>query len=839
MLTKSGNADDAFKKVQAEEHAAINKRRALGRQMGRRLASDVEALSGEDSANGSNRRVYDTTGLSLSGGGIRSAAFCLGGLQGLEAENLIGGIDYLSTVSGGGYIGASMSACMSEPPKPDATVQSFPFGAPREYEDREAVGHLRDYSNYLLPRGGKSFLDIVTVLLRGWVTNLVFIFGVLFLLATPTVWAFPSPESLCNGSFIVRLLAGLTGALLPLDPRPGNWLCETQLFSSKGPFLVTGWMILALAVLLVIWAVRRSRFLVRGKDISDVEGIWIRLARWTIVILLAAAWIELQPVILSGFVWAREYLSQPGTTQAAVKALSAAATALSGAVVFFRNQLATFLKASQGPSGLGTLLGRFAAQAAIWVAAFVLPLLIYVLYLSLCAEAMPGRLALTIISSADLPAWLPVAGGYLLIALGLILVISLFAPNANSLHQLYRDKLSKAFLFYPERPKDSDPRDDLPVISRKLADISPATGGPYHLINAALNLQGSKYANRRGRNATFFLFSSKYVGSDVTDYARTKDIVKLDNHLDLGTAMAISGAAVSANMGALTISALSPTLALLNARLGYWMVNPRATIARVPFVTRVRNFFKQRIFGPRLPDPQAAGTQGIGGFRRFLSDIFKFYLISEMFGRLDETSPHIYVTDGGHIENLGLYQLLKRGCRAIIVIDAEADPKMTFHALSIVERYARIDLGARIDLPWEQIGQGAFPPLPQANVDGAAPRQAGVPHCALGIVEYSNGQNGLLLYVKASATGDEADYVLDYRKRNPSFPHETTGDQFFSEEQFEAYRALGFHALQTFFAGDFVWTAGADWASFRNPNTPAATPVTAAELRDCFLAMFK
>jgi hypothetical protein len=205
-------------------------------------------------------------------------------------------------------------------------------------------------------------------------------------------------------------------------------------------------------------------------------------------------------------------------------------------------------------------------------------------------------------------------------------------------------------------------------------------------------------------------------------------------------------------MGGNTVRLLSPTLALLNIRLGYWLRNPR-DLARG------------------------------GGFGGWL--LGRFYLLLEMLNQLDEKSRYVYLSDGGHIENLGVYELLKRGCQTIVVIDAEADPTMSFGSLLKLERYARIDLGVRIDLPWAAIGR-----KPQPGSRDPAP-----PHCALGQIHYPDGKSGVLLYVKASVNGDENDYVTDYRRRYPDFPHEGTADQFFGEEQFEAYRALGFHAL--------------------------------------------
>src|SRR5207248_4324962 len=72
---------------------------------------------------------------------------------------------------------------------------------------------------------------------------------------------------------------------------------------------------------------------------------------------------------------------------------------------------------------------------------------------------------------------------------------------------------------------------------------------------------------------------------------------------------------------------------------------------------------------------------------------------------------------------------------------------------------------------------------------------------AVGEIIYPQNQNGILLYVKSSISGDENDYIVDYKRRFASYPHETTADQLFSEEQFEAYRALGFHAVNELFQG--------------------------------------
>ena len=143
--------------------------------------------------------------------------------------------------------------------------------------------------------------------------------------------------------------------------------------------------------------------------------------------------------------------------------------------------------------------------------------------------------------------------------------------------------------------------------------------------------------------------------------------------------MAISGAAASSNMGSSSIRPLTPTLALLNVRLGYWLKNPHYLPVR-----------KKNGQPEKQPDvPKHHSTA--------------LYLWSEISGRLYENADAVYLTDGGHIENLGVYELLRRRCKVIIAVDAEADAPMNFSALMTLQRYARIDLGILIDLPWAPI----------------------------------------------------------------------------------------------------------------------------------------
>jgi hypothetical protein len=157
--------------------------------------------------------------------------------------------------------------------------------------------------------------------------------------------------------------------------------------------------------------------------------------------------------------------------------------------------------------------------------------------------------------------------------------------------------------------------------------------------------------------------------------------------------------------------------------------------------------------------------------------------LREMRSRLDETHKWVNLSDGGHIENLGTIELLRRRCKYIITGDGGADPDLHFGSLATLIRYARIDLGIDIDIDLKQI-----------RLKDPAKDRLSEAHVAIGRIHYpGEAEYGYLLYLKSSFTGDEDEVITEYRNRKPAFPHESTADQFFDEGQFEAYRALGQH----------------------------------------------
>jgi predicted acylesterase/phospholipase RssA len=678
---------------------------------------------------GAPNAVYDTIGLALSGGGIRSASFCLGVLQALDLAGALRQVDYLSTVSGGGYIGASLTAAMSE------NGGKFPFAAKLEKREPPSIQHLRDTSNYLFPDGPYDVLQNGAIYLRGLVTNFILVMAVLLVCAAFTILINPTFEALTKPDIL------------------GWELPESLNLFRLHYFVLTLYALIALALCAVAWGIIRSK----SKDGREVGRTGVRLFSASLLIVALIAFFELQPYVLSAI---HNWPAREGPLKV-FRYIAAVMASFATVVGFLSQKLGEMVKNALQAPRLRTKIMGYLGKLVIWLAAAVVPILLWVAYLALSYWGIahsPIQVDSAILERLEQIVPLT-AIIFLVAALVLFYLSSWLRPNANSLHPLYRDRLAKTFLF---KPLEASPgaQKDLPQLSLKLSHIKD-DAGPYHLINSALNVQDSKTCNRRGRNADFFLFSRKYIGSEATGYVSTEDMEKLETELDLATAMAISGAAFSSSMGAATIKPLTPTLAILNIRSGYWLRNPR-------FLNKRKgNFFAN------------------------------FYFIGEMLGSLDENKKSVYLTDGGHIDNLGLYELLRRRCHVIIAVDAEQDAQMSFNSFINLQRYARIDLGIRIELPWQTIHDTTQKAGEVLDAGQRTPHQG--PHCAIGEIQYPGGQYGVLIYIKSSLTGDENDYIRHYREHYPMFPHESTLDQFFTEEQFEVYRALGFHAASGLF----------------------------------------
>jgi len=246
--------------------------------------------------------------------------------------------------------------------------------------------------------------------------------------------------------------------------------------------------------------------------------------------------------------------------------------------------------------------------------------------------------------------------------------------------------------------------------------------------------------------------------------------------------MAISGAAVSPIMGDNPMGFARRVLSIANLRLNYWLYVPEES----PSVEKTSSKKPVEIRSPGL-----------------------FYLWKEYWGKLRTDWPHKYLSDGGHFENLGIYSLIQRRCKFIIAIDGEADPEMTRGAINKLTRLVRQDFGVELDIETSQLGlnKEGFSASHLAFGTIHYPRNfdaSGVTRKAIDDINLNQSDKGYILYLKSSLTGNEPNDVLDYRRRNKRFPHQSTADQLFTEEQFEAYRTLGLHIGDEIFSEELA-----------------------------------
>jgi predicted acylesterase/phospholipase RssA len=362
---------------------------------------------------------------------------------------------------------------------------------------------------------------------------------------------------------------------------------------------------------------------------------------------------------------------------------------------------------------------------------------------------------------------------------GCLLVFLLFGwrvdVNKFSLHNMYKNRLIRCYLGASNTNRSAQPftgfdEDDDIELDKLRSQPDPAgTGRPLHIVNAALNLtHGSNLAwqERKAASFTFTPWTCGYslsasVGDSSDRSARTTGAVGIsdayrdtqdyaaehdeDRHFSLGMAMATSGAAVSPNMGRASSRPLAFLLTLFNVRLGRWSPNP------------AREKWKS-----------ASPTYGL------------VCLLQELFGFSNESRTFVYLSDGGHFDNTGIYELVRRGCRTILAVDAGADEERSFKDIANAIRKCRVDFGVEISLPIQQLGTSR---AEESDSSGYA----------IGDILYRGGRFGKLVVIKPTLLGLSklpAD-LFAYGRADPAFPQQPTADQFFDESQFESYRALG------------------------------------------------
>jgi hypothetical protein len=369
--------------------------------------------------------------------------------------------------------------------------------------------------------------------------------------------------------------------------------------------------------------------------------------------------------------------------------------------------------------------------------------------------------------------------------------------NDFSMHAFYRNRIARCYAGASSQNRRPDrftglARTDSEV---RVADLLPHSfsqgeplpgaskaapanySGPFPIFCTTVNLSFGQDLAWQERKGASFAFTPLYSGYSVSftsehllkgqpkytynGFAPTASYAYEDGGIHMHSAVAISGAAVSPNWGYHTNPAMAFLLTMFDVRLGWWIKNPR--LARETGWTRPAS--------PPFP---------------------LWNLLSELMGRATDTEPYVYLTDGGHFDNMGLYELVRRRCRRILICDAEQDGKNTFEGIGMAIRKARVDYGVEINLDLRKLDPRILDPsiVPPASV---APC-----HYVKGTIRYPEDKwndYGEIVYIKASITGDEPGDVLNYKREHDEFPHESTTDQWFTESQFESYRRLGYHII--------------------------------------------
>ncbi len=668
-------------------------------------------------------------GICCSGGGIRSAAYSLGALQRLQQDGVLQKADYLSAVSGGSYIAAAMTLARRSADDP------FAPGSPEEQ-------YLRNRTTYLVPHGGEGvFLGYRVVL--GIAINLLF-FGL----------AIGLPALLLG-----LLFDGLWG-------EPGGGVNAPD-----WPSWVAG-AIAMLSILSALYYVAR-RF---GKASNSADE-WqdppadapvdgpptgperhrLIVQTWTVRLLLAAVVFAFLFVLMPDLAG---WVADPGSD--ATQPDSTGTIAIPAAVATFVAGLLGQLLARE-PKQLGADAGRVAkAGRAIW------PRLLRGLAGVAATIAVP---LLAVAWAALVAGWAVDADGWTVVlafVAGAVVLVTMYRGGdltSWSLHPFYRSRLASVFAQRRRTGADGEQAGALDTYAEipPMRKAQPPEGSwPKLVICAAANISDPG-ATPHGRRVSSFTFSAEGIGGPLVGYVPTREYEGGIAHVrsDVMTAVAVSGAALSPSMGKMTYRAGRALLALANIRLGVWMPNPRNTPDSVATATTTAT--------PEVPErPRPT------------------FLLREILGKNDLRAPYLYVSDGGHYENLGLVELLRRGCTRIYCFDGGGGRGIGA-ALGEAIALARSEL--QVDIVVDPEDMAALEP--DENGISATDHVVADIHYPDGDGYPSPAPTGKLIYARQLLTAAAPQDVHAHARRNPKFPHDPTSDQFLTDQAFESYRALG------------------------------------------------
>lgn len=834
--------------------------------------------------------------VALSGGGIRSATFALGLLQTLAQHRLLERIGTLSTVSGGGYIGAFLcrlaaqvqalhpGASASQAWRKTGQVLLTPTSAEVPLApDGQPVFHplqwLRENSRYLTPSGSDDLVNGLAYYLRGLLGlhfNLAVLLVLLGLLNVAAgfsgdwAWARWVAQGQTVRQWLAQPAAALTGqCAVPATPQTAPALCSWWVPS--GWWLAVAVLLgLALATGVAYWlTVRRTRAKGDTSPIGWQEKLegWMGWVAGFALFATFCAWaamaydtrpLPLQFKLAAGlaFVCGLAGLINLAASAGAAPKPNHKRTELETAQVRTDVQrrrltlwLSWTLKVTAGVAVIAMIdtlamsLVQYHAMHGSWLA-WSLPVAVYGTVLAAAwkwltqAEPVDGKpprfagltqaalllLALAVLAGLALmyqvAAYELVFGGKPLAATTLrdlfdgdwqtaavvaagLLVVAIcvqYTPgflNLSSFHNLYTARLKRAYLgaanplrlaaMAPAITGDEHKRRKA-FVNEVVPGDEPASITAYlqanqalgieHVVNVTLNQRISPTSPTlaQDRQGVPVCLTAQGMLVDAPQRAGVKPRFELalmqQSPLSLGQWMSISGAAFSVGVGKETKPGYALLAFLANVRTAYWW---------------------------RTPEAGRAGRHREGTWN---------YLLEEARCRFKGIpGRYWYLSDGGHFDNTGAYELIRRKAPVVLASDNGADPCYRFDDLMHLLRRARIDFGAEAvvrsasEIEGFHAGLNGFGTPDEFRQ--ARQARGAMPYALWVEMYYDRGEarrprdtaadlpDTVVLFIKPSLPAALAGDVVHYAQTHPAFPQETTADQFFDEAQWESYRALG------------------------------------------------
>jgi len=725
-------------------------------------------------------------GLALSGGGIRSASFGLGVIQAFLEHGIMQKIDYLSTVSGGGYIGSSLSWYRHLHSDPnDFFDETNPFGEKgkgvrsslelpeKKKNSNDAnnakkntfLSYIRQHGNYLNPTRKLNLSSAIGVALRNLIISLMIYFSFLFIAISLWTLATNFTAKTINKVVDVKAVASMLEKSASLN-NESVFSFSKKATNDSEENNKTKWMYhsffyinLSIASIILVLSIiyglifSLSTFSAPLKDIKKGSSSYSKrnLFQWISGILLYGFIVFLLLALVPLF---NNLFNNWMKTVGIVGSISGMWAALSKFRKFLGGE-SLFKKAS------------WIGDRLFEIGAFIFLFAMVVFSYNLCLKL---EIPITVEDPINIST---------LILLALITIVALFFAcfvniNYASLGRMYRDRLMESFL-----PDDKSVEKntwkfatnaDVALLKDMCKENDSVIRKPYHLINTNVILTNSKEEKYRRRGGDSFLLSPLFCGSDATGFVETECFMKKKNHdkmgMTLATAMAISGAAANPHTG---VAGKGPTrgplvsmlMTIFNLRLGSWISNPKYGAPH-----RMMNYLK-----PGLCSLLCVGY--------------------------DENRRHLELTDGGHFENLGLYELVRRRVGTIIVSDAGVDKDFKFGDLANAIEKVRTDFGVSIRFEPEDEVLDNLLPGSASNSKLTDLYKLAMQGYVKGEIKYPQKNNspafeGRIFLLKTTMTKNLPADLYSYKAQHNDFPDQPTSDQFFDEKQFEAYRELGY-----------------------------------------------